>query len=107
MKHYHAHDLHHALICDWGSCRLPAAQTQTKDKLNCLALIGVITLSTTFPLSRSMQKLCTAIAVGGNCTQAIASIGDRLRVDCTYTTWLQLHHVPTDFIKEDPIAAIS
>ena len=81
-------------------------QTQTKDKLNSLALIGVITLSTTFPLAHPMQKLCVAIEVGGRCTLANSSIGDTPRVDHTYTTWPQPHHILTDFIKEDLIVAI-
>jgi len=93
--------LHDALICDWGSCNLPAAETQT----SCLSLTGVITPSATFPLSCLMQRLRIAVAVGGNCTQVLYK---RQAQSGSY-----IHHLAlatpcsSRFIKQDPTAAIS
>lgn len=78
------------VICmtHWSVTEARVSCTDT-NQLNCLALIRVITLSTTVPLFCSLQKLWPAMTVGWNYTQANSSIGDGLRVDCTYTTWCQ------------------
>lgn len=73
-------------ITHWSVTEARVSCTGT-NQLNYLALIRVVTLSTSFPLSCSLKKLWPAMAVGWNYTQANSSIGDGLRVDCTYTTW--------------------